>query len=450
MKISYGERLRTYLLYATQSLLILDFGDSPVFAAVAYPCIFVAEKSRHIQKGDLPNPDEFKLADRMKQFVAEPDRTFRVMTWTPGRPLREFPLEFDEKAFPLAQRELKPGGWRLEGSTNLRLLERIRAAGKPLGEYVNGCLYNGIKTGLNEAFVVDRATRDNLISEHKSSAEILKPFLRGRDIKRWRTESENPWLIFTRRGIDIKKYPAIHDHLKQFKKELMPGVPGGRKPGSYEWYEIQDNLADWKEFEQPKIIIPAIEDDANEAPDFDGYYSNDKTSIIIPPSVPFTLAILNSQVSWWITPQTFASKQGGYYEFKPMYVSNLPVPAATPEQQRWCERLAEALIWLNSPDSVRKSGGSAPTSLMAAYFEQWLNGLVYELFFPAELHARNLRLFVETAKLEPLALAKLSDTQKLTRLTDVFEQAYKIKAPLREMLESLRTVEPVKTIEGTA
>ena len=87
----------------------------------------------------------------------------------------------------------------------LRLLEKLRGAGKPLGEYVNGRFYYGIKTGLNEAFVVDRATRDWLIREHKSSAEILKPFLRGRDVKRWRVEPQDLWLIFTRRGIDINK-----------------------------------------------------------------------------------------------------------------------------------------------------------------------------------------------------------------------------------------------------
>ncbi|MDQ3258248.1 MAG: hypothetical protein M3R15_30915, partial [Acidobacteriota bacterium] len=71
----------------------------------------------------------------------------------------------------------------------------------------------------------------------------LKPFLRGRDVKRWRVQPQDLWLIFTRRGIDIKKYPAIEKHLKQFKSQLMPGVPGGRKPGSYEWFEIQDNIA---------------------------------------------------------------------------------------------------------------------------------------------------------------------------------------------------------------
>jgi adenine-specific DNA-methyltransferase len=114
----------------------------------------------------------------------------------------------------LAQRDLKPDGWRLESPVSLRLLDRLRHAGQPLGEYVQGRFYYGIKTGLNKAFVVDRATRDRLIAEHSSSTEVLKPFLRGRDVKRWRCEYQDLWLIFTRRGCDIRQYPAIHEHLK--------------------------------------------------------------------------------------------------------------------------------------------------------------------------------------------------------------------------------------------
>ena len=133
-----------------------------------------------------------------------------------------------------------------------------------------------------------RATCDRLIAEHPSSAEVLKPFLRGRDVKRWRVEPKDLWLIFTRRGIDIKRFPAIQAYLTPFKDRLTPGIPGGRKSGSYQWYEIQDNIAYWQEFEQPKIIVPAITDKVNYAPDKNAYYSNDKTSILIPPSVSYT------------------------------------------------------------------------------------------------------------------------------------------------------------------
>ena len=86
---------------------------------------------------------------------------------------------------------------------------------------------------------------------------------------------------------------------------------------------------------------------------------------------------------------------------------------------------------------------------MTAYFEQWLNGLVYELFFPAELHARQLRLFEATAQLNPPALEKLSDAQKLARLQELYEQASTPNAPLPAQLATLRTLDSIKIIEGT-
>jgi hypothetical protein len=108
----------------------------------------------------------------------------------------------------------------------------------------------------------------------------------------------------------------------------------------------------WREFEQPKIIVPAIENAVNYASDFAKFYSNDKTSIIIPPSVPFTLAILNSAVSWWITRQEFASKQGGFYEFKPMYVSKLPIPPAPPSRQKEVEALVKKILEAKRTDPL--------------------------------------------------------------------------------------------------
>jgi adenine-specific DNA-methyltransferase len=315
----YGQKLRGLL--ARQTLhRIIDFGDAPVFTAIAYPTIVILSKT------------------------PPADPQIRVLNWRPGPPVEQFPEVFRTQSFQLPQHELRPDGWRLESPAVLRLLDKLRAAGTPLGEYVKGRLYRGILTGLNEAFVVDRATRDRLIAEHKSSAEVLKPFLRGRDIKRWRVEPQDLWLIFTRRGIDIKKYPAIYEHLLPFKKRLMPGAPGGRKPGSYEWYEIQDSIAYWQEFEQPKIVIPAIERTVSYAPDLQGHYSNDKTTICVSDQINYLLALLNSSALWWFIRATAATKQGGFYEFKPMYVGQLPIPSASRADQAALEALVDRIL----------------------------------------------------------------------------------------------------------
>jgi hypothetical protein len=149
---------------------------------------------------------------------------------------------------------------------------------------------------------------------------------------------------------------------------------------------------------------------------------------------------LNSSVSWWITQQEFPSKQGGFFEFKPVYVAKLPIPAATPEQKSLCEVLSGALIDLHKPDAAKLP----EHGLMVTWFEQWLNGLVYELFFPGELHARGLHIFAETAKLLPDGILPKKS------IPEVFAASRDFERPLRAMLTDLQTIEEVRLIESAS
>jgi adenine-specific DNA-methyltransferase len=119
---AYGQKLRELLARQTMHCII-DFGDAPVFTAIAYPTILVLSKA--------PSADS----------------QLRALNWQPGPPVEEFPHIFRTHSFLLAQRELRPDGWRLESPVNLQLLDKLRAAGTPLGEHVNGRLYRGIVTG---------------------------------------------------------------------------------------------------------------------------------------------------------------------------------------------------------------------------------------------------------------------------------------------------------------
>jgi hypothetical protein len=138
-------------------------------------------------------------------------------------------------------------------------------------------------------------------------------------------------LIFTRRGIEIDKYPAILKHLEQYKERLIPRPKGntdknwsGRKAGTYQWYEIQDAVDYYEEFEKPKIIVPAIVKGASYAYDKSKFYSNDKTTII--PTYDLTLlAQLNSKVIDFFFKSIASTKQNGYFEYKPVYLNQLPI-----------------------------------------------------------------------------------------------------------------------------
>ncbi len=342
----YGEKLRGWLAKHTRIHELIDFGDAPIFEAIAYPTIVRLE--------------------RVAQNQQNTDTSFRALTWQPGPPLADFVSVVRQQGFEIPQRSLDQSGWRLEGAAKRNLLDKLRAAGTPLGEYCQGRFYYGIKTGLNDAFVVDRATRDRLIAEHPSSAEILKPFLRGRDVKRWRVDSKDLWLIFTRRGIDIKKFPAIQEYLMFFKDRLMPGIPGGRKPGSYQWYEIQDNIAYWQEFEQPKIIYPDIALSPQFSWDNDQQYLAN-TAYIIPRVEKWLLSILNSPACAWFYGQISPQIQNGYYRFIAQYCQQIPIPTITLPDQTKLETLVQRIL-------------DNPNTANVADLESEINERVYRIY----------------------------------------------------------------------
>ncbi len=415
-RAKYGTKLRRWLNQHTRLQQLLDFGAEAVFSAIAYPTIVIATRR--------PQPVNKPAADEQIQ----------VLNWKQQAPIATFPAVFAAESFKVAQAELKDEGWQLEPPLQRQLLARIRQAGTPLGQYVHGRFYYGIKTGLNAAFVIDGATRARLIATDLNSAEVIKPFLRGRDVKRWQVMPQDLWLIFTRRPFPIKNYPAIAAHLEQFKTQLMSkpddwqGDWAGRAAGRYEWFELQTSTAYWKEFAQPKIIIPAITNTVNYAADLNGFYSNDKTSIIVASDWRYLLAVLNSRLSWWWSQRFCASKANGFFEFKPMSISQLPIPAALDQQKLVLETLVTAI--LNSAE---------------LRFELLINALVYELYFAADLHNANIQLFAacETAQITQLAVM---DNAAILQYADYIFAA---DHAIAKLLVAVRQLPVVQLLEST-
>jgi hypothetical protein len=305
MRANYGESLRRWMK-KQRIEEITDFGDLPVFeTATTYPCIL------RIRKGAAAN-----------KFAATQVKT---------RDFSDLSDYVRQHSFTVGKSSLADNGWALVDEQSQELLNKLRLAGTPLGEYAQGRLFRGVLTGFNEAFVIDAETKKDLIKEDRKSAELIKHFLLGRDVKRYQAPDTKQYLIFTRRGVDIKKYPAIENYLSSFKKQLTPKPADwkgadwpGRKSGSYKWYEIQDSVDYFAEFEKPKIIVPAIVKSASYAFDTEGFYSNDKTSIIAVDDL-YLLGILNSRVSDFVMHSISSTKQGGYFEYKPMYLDQLPI-----------------------------------------------------------------------------------------------------------------------------
>jgi hypothetical protein len=431
-RVAYGEKLRHHLRGTVTILHAIDFGDAPVFNAVAYPTIVIGRKTS-----------------------PQPSHSFSAMTWDSALSkdeLVQFEKIYEAKAKQITQASLTDDGWRFLAGQTQELLAGIRAAGTHLREFVASRVYRGITTGLNEAFVVDVHTKDQLIAEDRKSADLLKPYAGGRDIQRWCIAKPEQWLIFTRRGTEIEKYPAVEAHLGSHRNRLTPGVPGGRKPGSYQWFEIQDNIAYWQEFSRPKIVSTKVSIRPTFAFDAAGsYLGNTAYFFPVTDSGLFVLAVLNSNVSAFYSKHIFVEKQNGWYEVQPDGLEVFPIPNADTTQRATIEQLVEYLLWLNS--SGVASGelpDGAGATLLAGYFEQCVNALVYELFFPDPLHAAGLHFFqlIEAAELEPLD--EMEKDTELAKLDAKFKELYAPAHALRQSLFALDTIDEVRIIEGKA
>lgn len=421
-RAGYGAGLRRWLPREARILRLVDFGDAPVFEAIAYPTILVATRRG---AGSLPSDAE----------------QMRVLNWTRGDDPARFAERVATDGFAMPLSALQPGGWQFEPQAERDLLARLRAGGVPLGEWCERRFYRGILTGLNEAFVLNEAEHAALIfaPEH---AEVMKPFLRGRDVKRWGVEPSGRWLVklassenethpwsglpeAEAEAVFARTYPAIHDWFTQpgRRDALIRRADQGRF-----WWELR-SCAYWGAFEEPKIVVPAIVARAEAAPDRAAFYCNNKATIFVPRSVEIASAVINSSTADWFARQTFAAKEGGFLDFEPRYSGTIPVPAYDEGQG--------ALLGI-------AGAAAAITTASRPRLEALINALVYELFFPDLVRgvsaAADAAGLGRLAGLEGPALARAADDWS-RHLADPAH-------PLYAALFDLQALDVVRIIEG--
>ena len=309
LRANYGEPLRRWV--KSKGLMeIVDFGDLPVFSgATTYPCILRVRKGSTNASFGVTQVESLQFQD-LQTYAAK--IRFEVKTST-----------------------LDDSGWSLSNEATTALLNRLRGLGKPLGEYVNGKIYRGIITGLNEAFVIDEEKRKELIAEDGKSTELLRPFLAGRDIKRYQEPRLSRYLILMPNGWTHgnmpkghepwdwlrKKYPAISAHLSPFRTAAEKRWDRGEF-----WWELRP-CDYYGEFEKPKIIFPDISTSGDFILDKSGRLFSANTTYFIPRGDPLLLAILNSSLLTFLYSHLSASIRGGYLRFFTQYLELVPIPS---------------------------------------------------------------------------------------------------------------------------
>ncbi|MCY4553441.1 MAG: Eco57I restriction-modification methylase domain-containing protein, partial [Candidatus Poribacteria bacterium] len=316
LRAGYGRKLREFFTDKVCLHRLLNFGSVAVFKANVDTCIVLVEKA-------VPCGEAF--------FAA---------TFCDKADIPRISDVFQKLAISMRACDLSSDGWALTSSEVLRLLEKLQQTGTLLGECVTGSFYRGVVTGYDNAFIIGESVRQRLISEDSRSSELIKPVLRGRNLKRWKTESTGYYLIFTRQGIDIELYPAIKRYLSQYRMDLQPkrnrGQKRGRAMGSYKWYEIQANTAYYRDFDNPKIFYTETAKSLYGCYDMTNTFGL-KTTYFISTDDLSLLAILNSRLFDWYARHKFQSLNdpwaGGRLIFKKVSMVDVPIADRSVDQK---------------------------------------------------------------------------------------------------------------------
>ncbi len=331
-KTSSGEPLRRLLRERCQLEVLVDFGDWQVFEGVTtYPAVVVAHKTV---------PDNARMAHFL-QLAA---------------PVADLSAHFADNKQVLDLSRLKGSvEWQLEGDEAAALRAKLLHGHPSLKQAVGAPLY-GIKTGLNEAFVIDRATRDRLVFADVASEGLFKPFLKGDDIERWRLESQDLWLILCPKGWTRQAMPTttptdeasawawLQQRHLALAAWLAPFADAARQrtdQGEY-WWELRA-CAYYAKFEQPKVIYPDMAQGGKFCFDTQGAFSGN-TAFFLPTNEPWYAALLNSKTVWFYLSGICTALRGGQWRLRMLtqHIETLPIPPSTPAQQEELSALAIA------------------------------------------------------------------------------------------------------------
>ncbi len=368
LRANYGEPLREFLRRSAAIEHVVDFAGLPVFSGATVRTIVLITSRR--QNGHYqalyspPMPvDKFGevVSGAMSVEEAISGLTYKVASNAFAQPVWSFSKPEEEKLF-----------------------RRLSSKYIKLAEYCDGQICMGVKSGLTEAFVIDEKTRARILKRHRKAEEMIKPFLNGRDVRRYHLDYKNLYLIYAHHGVEIEKYPAIEQHLRAFKDLLQ------KRATKQKWYELQQPQYNFARFmDKPKIIFPDIATTPRFALDEIGFYGSN-TIYFIPRCDLYLLGLLNSKLGNFYFIKTCAGLEGKtetYLRFFGQYLEGFPVRPidlsdhADKSRHDRMVKLVEQMLALNKKLAAAKTDHEQ-TALQRQIdaADQQIDAVVYELY----------------------------------------------------------------------
>lgn len=347
LRAIYGELLKAYFMKSLQPISLLNIEDIQIFEEATVESNIITLQKRKLT-------DTFSVVNLANDY-------------TLGASLSDY---FESNHFEFAVPDTAE--WFIGNQLEGNLKAKIETKGKQLKEFDIRINF-GIKTGYNAAFIIDEQQKDDLINLDAKNAEIIKPILRGRDLRKYSYEFENVYLINAHNGlkssglkrIDVEsEYPIIYEHLKTFS----PKVESRYDQGDH-WSNLR-NCAYLEDFEKSKIVWGEISDKPKFAFDDTGFYAEATTFLMTGEKLKFLLAILNSKVSEWYFNLIGTTTGMGTNRWKKYKIELLPIKVPSENQERVIENLVNEIL------SAKKQNPEADTEDLETHIDQ----LVYQLY----------------------------------------------------------------------
>lgn len=478
---AFGQPLRKLLTTHNALRQIVRFGSEQVFdEATTYTCLLFLSKQAQetfdlLEVRTLARGDEVLQAARKREKHPDYDQD-------------QLPAPILPKAS-----EVQTIDWNFVIGQEGRVLRRIQQHPRTLGDIVQK-IFQGIATSADKIYVLevleDRGETLLCYSRHLEAkikdgtlknakpkdAEIeierglVKPFLMGKDVHRYEPPMARnvvvfPYNIHNNKAELMsaefiqKQFPLGWAYMEQNRHDLGERERGRMHGDNFYAYIYPKNLT---EFEASKIMTPEIALGGQMTLDSQGvfYHTTKVYSFVFNPSyehmTKFMLGLLNSKVLWFFITMTGYVLRGGYYTFKTNYLSPFPIPIGKtqtePEkdrertQQQVIETLVDYVLWLKAQNEPQDKKAAAQRRVITAYFEQLIDAVVYEMYFPEELADAGKRPS-ELLHAEQLPSLSTLPDNKLVALTSLFERLYAPTHPVRSLIHFLDSIETIRIIE---
>ena len=325
LRAGYGECLRRFLIENSNVIQLIDFSEFKVFdSATVRANILFAEASS---------------SEGTTQACVIDKATFSI-----------------DKLSDYCRENLMPNifssdSWIILSPIEQSIKSKVEKVGKPLKNWDIQINY-GIKTGFNEAFIIDGKTKDTLIEKSPKNAELIRPILRGRDIKRYRADFADLWIINSHNGygnipaVNIEDYPDIKVHLDCYIADLQKRKDKGITP-----YNLRSCIY-MEDFSKQKIVWGEISDKSKFALDEMGMYPEATTFLMTGNNLKFLLAILNSKLGEWSFNQIGTRTGMGTNRWKKYTLESLVVKTPTSEEKTQIEILVTKIIHEPSKENI--------------------------------------------------------------------------------------------------